>query len=57
MCDGRDLADNNEPLFIYRFSNKNDVAAALHEGGIVGVAQDDDEQDNDNDDENSNTNE
>ena len=44
MYDGWDLADENEPMFIGFFTNKNDFAAALHEGGIAGVAQDDDDK-------------
>ena len=57
MCDGWDIADGNEPMFINRFTNKNDFAAALHEGGITGVAQDNDDEEYDNDNDNSNTNE
>ena len=57
MCDGWDLADGNEPMFINRFTNKNDFAAAPHEGVIAGVAQDDDDKEDDNDNDNSNTNE
>ena len=49
MCDGWDLADGNEPMFIDHFTNKNDFSAALHEGGIAGVAQDGNHKDNDND--------
>ena len=41
MRDRQDLAENYEPLFVDRFSNKNYFAATLHEGGIAGVAQDD----------------
>ena len=37
-----------------RFSNKNDFTAAFHEGGIIGVSQDDDDQDYANGNENSN---
>ena len=43
MCDGWDLADRSEPIFIDRFTNKNDFSAALLEGGIAGVAQNDDD--------------
>ena len=50
-----DLPDGNEPLFIDRFSNENDFSAALHEGGIKGVAQDSGEQEGDNYYDNSNT--
>ena len=57
MSDGWDIADGNEPMFIDRFTNKNDFSDALHEGGITGVAQDDNDKDNDNDNDNSNTNE
>ena len=41
---GRDIAKDDEPLFVDRFSNNNDFSVALHEGGIKGVAQDDDDQ-------------
>ena len=57
MCDRWDLADGNEPMFIDRFTNNNDFAAVLHEGGISGVAQDDDDEDDDNYNNNRNTNE
>ena len=57
MCDGWDLVDRSEPIFIDRFTNKNDFAAAPHEGVIAGVAQDDDDKEDDNDNDNSNTNE
>ena len=57
MCDRWDLADGNEPMFINRFTNNNDFATVLHEGGITGVAQDDDDEDDDNYNNNSNTNE
>ena len=56
MCDGWDLADGNEPMFIDRFTNKNNFSAALHEGGIAGVAQDDNDKDDDKDNDNSNMN-
>ena len=49
---GQDIAKDNEQLFVDQFSKNNDFAAALHEGGIKGVAQDDDDQ-NDNDDSNT----
>ena len=55
MRDGKYLADGDEPLFIDWFDNDNDFAAALHEGGFAGVAQEDDDQDDDNDNDNSNT--
>ena len=57
MCDGWDLADGNEPMFIDRFTNNNYFAAGLHEHGITGVAQDNDDKDNDNENDNSNNNE
>ena len=57
MHDGQDLSGGDKPLFVDRFSNENDFASALHEGGITGVVQDNDEQDNDNDDGNINTDE
>ena len=57
MCDGWDLADGNEPMFIDRFTNKNDFSAALHEGGTEGVAWECDDKDDDNDNDNSNKNE
>ena len=57
MKDRQDLSDGDEPLFVDRFPNENDFASALHEGGIAGVAQDNDEQDNDNGDENANMDE
>ena len=41
MRDRQDLAENYEPLFVERFSNKNYFDATLHKGGIAGVAQDD----------------
>ena len=49
---GQDIAKDDEPLFVDRFSNNNDFAAALHEGGIKGVVQDEDDQ-NDNSDSNT----
>ena len=45
MCGGRNLADGDETMFVDRFTNEKDFAAALYEGGITGVAQDDDDQD------------
>ena len=40
--DGQDLSDSDEPLLVDHFANDNDFFAALHEGGITGVAQDSD---------------
>ena len=57
MRDGQDLSDFNEPLFIDRFHKENYFVTAIHEGGIVGLAQDNDEQGGDNDNNNINTNE
>ena len=57
MRDGRDLADGNKPLFVHRFSNDNGFASALHDGGVVGVTQDNDEKYDGNYDDNSNTDE
>ena len=57
MHDAQDLADDDEPLFVERFSNDNDFAAALHESGIVGVVQDDDDKEDDNDNGDRNTDE
>ena len=57
MCDRQDIADDDEALFVDRFSNKNGFVVALHEGGIVRVAQEKDDQDDDNDGDNRNTNE
>ena len=57
MCGGRNLADGDETMFVDRFTNEKDFAAALYEGGITGVAQDDDDQENDNDNADRNTNE
>ena len=57
MCDGRDISDGNEPLFIEHFTNENYFSASLHQGGIAGVSQDRDKQDDDNDDDDRNTNE
>ena len=48
--DGQYLDDGNEPLFVDHFFKENEFAAALHEGGIAGLAQDDDEQDDGEDD-------
>ena len=48
MHDGRDLADRNEPMFVDQFSNENDFADSLRDGGIAGVAQDNHKQDNNN---------
>ena len=55
--DEQDLDDIDEPLFIERFSKENYFDAALHEGGIAGVAQEKNEQDYDTYDEDSNMNE
>ena len=57
MKDRGDLSGGDEPLFAHQFTNENDFASALHEGGIAGVAQDEDEQDNDNGDDNANMDE
>ena len=53
-CNRTDLDDGDEPLFVERFSKQNDLSAALHQGSITGVVQDDDQVDyknNDNTDE------
>ena len=47
VSNGGDLDDGDGPLFVDRFSNKNDFTAALQEGGIAGVAQDNDGKDDD----------
>ena len=57
MCDRWDLAGSNEPLFFDRFANQNYFSAALHEGGITGVAQDDNDKYDDNEDGDIKTNE
>ena len=57
MKDRLDLAGGDEPLFVYRFANENDFSAALYEGGISGVAQEDNGKDNDNVNDNANTDE
>ena len=57
MRDRQDLDNGDELLFVYCFTNENDFAATLHEGGIKGVAQDNNDQDDDNDDGNSNMDE
>ena len=44
-CGVRDLEDCNTPLWIDFLENKNDFAAALHEGSIAGVAQGDQQDD------------
>ena len=54
VCDGKSLANVNVMLFIDQFSNGNYFVAALHEGAIAGVVQDEDDL---NDDDNSNTDE
>ena len=56
MCDGRDISDGDEPVFVNSFTNDNDFSAVLHENGITGVVQDNYGQDDDNDDGNRNTN-
>ena len=43
-----DISNGDELLFVNRFANKNDFDVDLHNGGISGVAQDDNEQNNDN---------
>ena len=55
MINEQDLADGYEPLFYGRFSYKKYFVAALHEGGITGVAQDNNEQDDNNDNDDANT--
>ena len=55
--DGQYLVYGYEPLFVGRFANESDFSAALHEGGIEGVAQDDNDPDDDNNDDNRNTDE
>ena len=57
MRDVRDIANGNGPLFSDRFANENGFSAALHEGEIEGVAQNNDDQDNDNGDDDGNMNE
>ena len=57
MKDRGDLSGGDEPLFVDWFTNENDFASSLHEGGIAGVVQDDNEQDNDNVDDNANIDE
>ena len=52
MCDGWYLSDGKEPMLIDRFTNKNDFAAALHEGGIAGMVQVNNEQNDVNDNDN-----
>ena len=37
----RYMYDSDEPLLVDCFDNENDFTAALHQGGIKGVAQDD----------------
>ena len=56
MSDGRYLADGDEPLFVDRFADENGFSAALYEGGVAGVLQDNNEQEDYNDDDNSNMN-
>ena len=57
ICYGQDISNRYEPLFIELFFNENDFSAALHEGGITGVVQENNEKDNDNDDDGRNTEE
>ena len=38
----RYLADGDEPLLVDKFANNNYFYAALHKGGIPGVAHEDD---------------
>ena len=47
MWNRQDLSNDDEALCIDRFANKNNFSAALHDGGIAGVAQDGDDQNND----------
>ena len=49
MRDRRDLDNGDELLFVDRFANENDFAATLHEGGITGVAQENNKKGDDND--------
>ena len=39
VCDRRDLAYGYKSLFVDQFSNENNLATALQEGGITGVSQ------------------
>ena len=55
--DGQDIDDGDEPFFVDRFSIDNDLSVALHEGGIIGVAQDNNEQEFYDDDEDRKTDE
>ena len=55
MHDGWDIVDGCELMFVDHFANDNDLADALHEGGIVGVAKYYYEKDDDNENCNSNT--
>ena len=55
--DGQDIVNGDEPLFIYQFANKNYFTATFHEGGIAGVAQDEDEKDYDDGNYDTNTDE
>ena len=50
MREGKYLAEGKELQFVDQFSNENDLSADLHEGGIAGVAQNNDNQENENDD-------
>ena len=44
---GQDLSNSDEALLINQFPIKNDFYASLREGGIIGVAQDNDNQGDD----------
>ena len=57
MYDGWDIANGYELLFVERFTKDNDFASTLYEGGIEGVAQDENVQDDNNAYDNSNTDE
>ena len=52
-----DLFNDDELLFVERFDNNNYFYAALHEGRITGVSQDNNDQEYDNEDDYANTNE
>ena len=54
VCNRRDLAYGYKSLFVDQFSNENNLATALQEGGITGVSQYNNDQDNDNNYGNSN---
>ena len=57
MYYGRDLAGGDKLLLVDRFTNENYFNAAMHEGGIAGVSQDDNVQYKDNYDDDANTGE